>query len=193
MKTLTLLFIITSSFFTLNTEATTLMDQEKTIILQTNKGDITIALNINEAPLTCKNFLSYIETGFFKGTIFHRVIDGFMIQGGGFGQNMEYRATNKPIQNEASNGLAHKRGTIAMARTSDPHSASSQFFINLKHNDFLEHRDKTQQGWGYAVFGKVLQGMEIVDEIAKVKTQSKSGHNDVPIEAIIIEDVTVVP
>ncbi len=191
MKIYTLILIIISSFFTITTEATPPMDQEKTIILHTNKGDVEIALDLEKAPLTCENFLSYVEGGFYKNTIFHRVIAGFMIQGGGFDESMDYRATNKPIQNEAFNGLTHERGSIAMARTSDPHSASSQFFINLKHNDFLEHSDKTPQGWGYAVFGKVSQGMEVVDEIAKAQTQSKKGHNDVPVDAIIIKDVTV--
>ena len=180
-------------FITLISEADTLMKANRTIILHTNKGDITIKLNLEKAPITCNNFLSYATNNFYEGTIFHRVIPGFMIQGGGFESDMEYKTTDEPIQNEATNGLTHERGSIAMARTSDPHSASSQFFINLVHNDFLEHRDESSQGWGYAVFGKVIDGMTVVDKIAESETHSKNGHRDVPKETIIIENVTVSP
>ena len=191
MKIITISLILMSSLFTVNSEANQHMEEQKTVILHTNKGDITIGLNLEKAPITCKNFLKYVETNFYNDTIFHRVIPGFMIQGGGFNSDMQYKATNDPIQNEASNGLSNKRGSIAMARTSDPHSASSQFFINLVSNDFLDHRDKSGQGWGYAVFGQVVTGMDVVDDIAKTKTHSKNGHNDVPTETIFITGVSV--
>ena len=161
--------------------------------VSTSFGNFTLSLFPEHAPATVKNFSTYVEENFYNSTIFHRVIDGFMIQGGGFESDMEYKATDEPIQNEAANGLMHERGSIAMARTSDPHSASSQFFINLVHNDFLEHRDKSSQGWGYAVFGKVIDGMKVVDKIAESETHSKNGHRDVPKEAIIIENVTISP
>ena len=193
MKLKIFIIITLCLFLTLISEANTLMKDNKSIILHTNKGDITIELNLEKAPITCNNFLSYATKNFYEGTIFHRVIPGFMIQGGGFESDMEYKATDEPIQNEAANGLMHERGSIAMARTSDPHSASSQFFINLVHNDFLEHRDKSSQGWGYAVFGKVIDGMKVVDKIAESETHSKNGHRDVPKEAIIIENVTISP
>ncbi|MEC8561140.1 MAG: peptidylprolyl isomerase [Pseudomonadota bacterium] len=167
------------------------MEEEKTVIIHTNRGDITIELDLEKAPLTCENFLNYAKTGFYNETIFHRVIKGFMVQGGGFDSDMKYKATNDPIQNEASNGLSNERGSIAMARTSAPHSASSQFFINLVDNDFLDHRDKSSQGWGYAVFGKVTNGLDIVDDIANVETHSKDGHNDVPVDVITITGTTI--
>ncbi|MFM1896898.1 MAG: hypothetical protein RLZZ385_1972 [Pseudomonadota bacterium] len=162
------------------------------IELRTNHGTITLALDFDKAPLSAKNFQSYVEQGFYDGTLFHRVIDGFMIQGGGFAAGMKQKATGQPIQNEADNGLTNDAGTIAMARTGDPHSATAQFFINVNDNDFLNHRGKNSQGWGYAVFGKVVDGMEVVDKIRKCRTGSRSGHQDVPLEDVIIESAVVV-
>ena len=154
--------------------------------LQTSMGDITIELDTNKAPITAENFLRYVKEGFYDGTIFHRVIPNFMIQGGGFTDNMQQKKTHPNIKNEADNGLKNDRGTIAMARTPDPDSASSQFFINLKNNDFLNFKDKSMQGWGYCVFGKVVAGMEVVDKIATVKTGTSKGHQDVPTRTISI-------
>ncbi|MGR5229097.1 peptidylprolyl isomerase [Photobacterium damselae] len=161
------------------------------IILTTNIGDITIELNLDKAPVSSKNFKKYCEDGFYEGTIFHRVIDGFMIQGGGYCADMEEKPTRAPIVNEANRGLKNTIGTIAMARTDAPHSATAQFFINLDDNDFLDHTSTTNLGWGYAVFGKVIAGMDVVNQIAKVKTTSKFGHDDVPCETITIEKVTI--
>lgn len=161
------------------------------IILHTNLGDITIELDEKAAPKTCANFLDYAQSGFYEGTIFHRVIDGFMIQGGGFDENMEQKATKAPIENEADNGLKNELGTLAMARTMDPHSATAQFFINVKENDFLNFSGKNAQGWGYAVFAKVTGGMDVIDNIKSVKTGSSGMHQDVPKDPIIIEKVTV--
>ncbi|MGR5150154.1 peptidylprolyl isomerase [Photobacterium alginatilyticum] len=161
------------------------------IIFTTNLGDIEIELNMDKAPVSSKNFLKYCQDGFYDGTIFHRVIKGFMIQGGGFTENMHEKPTRDAIANEANRGLKNVIGTIAMARTDAPHSATAQFFINLADNDFLDHTATTNLGWGYAVFGKVTAGMEVVNKIAKVKTTSKLGHDDVPREAIIIEKVTI--
>ncbi|RDL29541.1 cyclophilin [Photobacterium damselae] len=161
------------------------------IILTTNLGDITIELNLDKAPVSSKNFKKYCEDGFYEGTIFHRVIDGFMIQGGGYCADMEEKPTRAPIVNEANRGLKNTIGTIAMARTDAPHSATAQFFINLDDNDFLDHTGTTNLGWGYAVFGKVIAGMDVVNQIAKVKTTSKFGHDDVPCETITIEKVTI--
>ena len=191
MKFFTILLILISPFFIIYSKADSQMEEEKTVIIHTNRGDITIELDLEKAPLTCENFLNYAKTGFYNETIFHRVIKGFMVQGGGFDSDMKYKATNDPIQNEASNGLSNERGSIAMARTSAPHSASSQFFINLVDNDFLDHRDKSSQGWGYAVFGKVTNGLDIVDDIANVETHSKDGHNDVPVDIITITGTTI--
>ena len=161
------------------------------VTLKTNEGDIKIELNTEKAPITAENFLRYAQEGFYDGTIFHRVIPNFMIQGGGFTDDMNQKQTHPNIKNEADNGLKNDRGTIAMARTPDPDSASSQFFINLKNNDFLNFRDKSMQGWGYCVFGKVISGMEVVDKIATVKTGSKSGHQDVPMQTITITEATI--
>ncbi|WP_299018668.1 peptidylprolyl isomerase [uncultured Photobacterium sp.] len=161
------------------------------IIFTTNLGDIEIELNFDKAPVSSRNFLKYCQDGFYEGTIFHRVIKGFMIQGGGHTKDMQEKPTRAPIVNEANRGLKNVIGTIAMARTDAPHSATGQFFINLADNDFLDHTATTNQGWGYAVFGKVIASMDVVNEIAKVKTTSKYGHDDVPCEAIIIEKVTV--
>lgn len=159
--------------------------------LSTNFGDITLELDADKAPITVANFLQYVENGFYDGIIFHRVIDGFMIQGGGFDANMKQKKTKDEIKNEADNGLANDKYTIAMARTSIPDSASSQFFINVGDNDFLNHTAKTASGWGYCVFGKVVEGMDVVDKISAVNTTSKSGHQDVPFEAVIIEKASL--
>lgn len=159
--------------------------------LKTNFGDIVIDLDAEKAPLTVANFLEYVNSGFYNGTIFHRVIDGFMIQGGGMEADMSQKSTNDPIQNEADNGLGNETYTIAMARTSAPHSASSQFFINVSDNDFLNHSAPTSSGWGYCVFGKVVEGMDVVNEIKKVKTGNRAGHQDVPVENVIIETAEV--
>jgi peptidyl-prolyl cis-trans isomerase B (cyclophilin B) len=151
---------------------------------ETTMGDITIELNETVAPTTSANFQAYVENNFYDGTIFHRVIDGFMVQGGGMDKDMQEKPTNAPIQNEANNGLSNESGTVAMARTSDPHSASSQFFINVKDNEFLNHTSETPNGWGYCVFGKVIDGMDTVNAIKAVETGSAGGHQDVPLTAI---------
>ena len=160
--------------------------------LTTNFGDITLELNAEKAPITVANFLQYVESGHYDGVIFHRVIDGFMVQGGGFDANMKQKKTKGEIKNEADNGLGNDNYTVAMARTSVPDSASSQFFINIADNDFLNHTAPTSSGWGYCVFGKVVEGMAIVDKIKTVKTTSKSGHRDVPVEPVIIEKASVI-
>ena len=162
------------------------------IKLSTNFGDITLELNAEKAPITVANFLQYVVSGFYDGMIFHRVIDGFMVQGGGFDAEMKQKKTKEEIKNEADNGLANDNYTVAMARTSIPDSASSQFFINATDNDFLNHTAKTPSGWGYCVFGKVVEGKDVVDKIKKVKTTSKAGHRDVPIDAVIIEKASLV-
>ena len=157
----------------------------------TNHGNIDIELDFDKAPATAVNFEQYAKDGFYNGTIFHRVIPGFMIQGGGMESGMKEKDTREPIANEADNGLKNARGTIAMARTSDPHSASAQFFINLVDNHFLNHTSKTTAGWGYAVFGKVVAGMDIVDKIATVKTGRSGMHRDVPLEEVVIEKTEI--
>ncbi len=154
--------------------------------LTTNFGEITLELNAEKAPITVANFLQYVESGFYDGVIFHRVIDGFMVQGGGFDANMKQKPTKDEIKNEADNGLVNDKYTVAMARTSVPDSASSQFFINVGDNTFLNHTAKNASGWGYCVFGKVIAGMDVVDKIRAVKTTSKAGHQDVPAEPVII-------
>lgn len=156
------------------------------VILKTNYGDITIELDFDKAPITAENFAQYVKDGFYDGTIFHRVIDNFMIQGGGFEPGMTQKETRDPIQNEANNGLKNDSYTLAMARTMDPHSASTQFFINVKDNDFLNHTGENMQGWGYAVFGKVTAGTEVVDKIKGVPTTMAAGHQDVPADDVII-------
>ena len=161
------------------------------IKLETSMGDITLELDREKAPITTDNFVKYVEDGFYDGTIFHRVIDGFMVQGGGFDKDMQQKPTRGNIQNEADNGLKNEAYTVAMARTPDPHSASSQFFINVNNNEFLNHQAKTQEGWGYAVFGKVVEGREVVDKIKAVKTGSKGFHRDVPVEPVQIIKATV--
>ena len=163
-----------------------------TIIINTSHGDIKLELNKEKAPITTENFVAIAKSGYYEGTIFHRVINGFMIQGGGLNADMTNKSSGTaPIQNEANNGLPNDRGTVAMARTMDPHSATSQFFINHKDNSFLNHTGENPQGWGYAVFGKVTEGMDVVDKIADVATGSSGGHQDVPVDLITIESVTV--
>ena len=163
------------------------------IKLHTNHGAFTLELDAARAPETVRNFLAYVESGHYANTVFHRVIDGFMIQGGGFEPGMKQKPTRPTIRNEADNGLKNERYTIAMARTGEPHSASSQFFINLKDNDFLNYREPTPQGYGYAVFGRVTRGMEAVARIAKVATANSGQHQNVPREPVVIESATVLP
>jgi cyclophilin family peptidyl-prolyl cis-trans isomerase len=161
------------------------------VIIETTMGNITVELDAKNAPNTTANFLAYAEDGYFNDTTFHRVIPNFMVQGGGITADMKDKPSKRaPIKNEANNGLKNERGTLAMARTNDPHSATSQFFINHKDNDFLNFRSESMQGWGYAVFGKVTEGMDIVDKIAAVRTGNKGGHQDVPVETITITGVS---
>ena len=162
------------------------------ILFETTLGNITVELFETDAPETTANFRQYVEDAFYDGTIFHRVIDGFMIQGGGFEPGMVQKDTRDPISNEASNGLANNRGTIAMARTMDPHSATAQFFINVTDNDFLNFRSETPDGFGYCVFGRVFEGMDIVDEIKAVETTHRAGHSDVPKDDIIISKASII-
>lgn len=162
------------------------------ILMKTNYGDIKIQLDHEKAPITAKNFEDYVREGFYNGLIFHRVISNFMIQGGGFEPGMKPRQTKAPIQNEANNGLSNMTGTIAMARTMDPHSASAQFFINVKDNGFLDYTAPSTQGWGYAVFGKVVEGMDVVNKIKDVATTMRAGHQDVPVEDVIIESAEII-
>ena len=161
--------------------------------LKTNRGAIVIELNQAKAPKTVANFLQYVKDGHYNGTVFHRVIDGFMVQGGGFDKDMKQKPTRATIENEAANGLKNDYGTIAMARTPDPHSASAQFFINLKNNEFLNFREATPQGYGYTVFGKVVSGMDIIDKIAKVPTGNAGPHQNVPREPVIVESASILP
>ncbi|MEN8174768.1 MAG: peptidylprolyl isomerase [Pseudomonadota bacterium] len=170
--------------------ATTTWAAPVRLLMETSQGDITLELDADKAPKTVENFLGYVDTGFYDGTIFHRVIKGFMIQGGGFTADMTKKPTNDPIPNEADNGLANSRGTIAMARTPDPDSATAQFFINHKDNASLNHTAKTPRGWGYAVFGQVVEGMSVVDSIAGAATGAKKGMRDVPLETVTIERVS---
>lgn len=156
--------------------------------LDTTMGRIVIELNMEKAPNTSKNFMDYVKSGHYNGVIFHRVIDGFMVQGGGFDKDFNEKPTNAPIENEADNGLSNDTGTVAMARTNDPHSASAQFFINVKDNSFLNHTSKTSQGWGYAVFAKVVEGMDVVNEIKGVRTANFGMHGDVPTSPIVINE-----
>ncbi|OZI18302.1 peptidylprolyl isomerase [Bordetella genomosp. 7] len=160
--------------------------------LQTNQGEIVITLDAEKAPKTVENFLGYVNSGFYNGTVFHRVIDGFMIQGGGFESGLKQKPTQAPIENEADNGLKNEKYTLAMARTSDPHSATAQFFINVADNDFLNFTAPTPNGWGYAVFGKVTEGTDVVDKIKGVKTGNSGFHQNVPTEDVIIEKAEVV-
>ncbi|KAA0924240.1 peptidyl-prolyl cis-trans isomerase [Psychrobacter sp. ANT_H56B] len=160
--------------------------------LETSMGNITIELNEEKAPKTVENFLNYVKSGHYDGTIFHRIIDGFMIQGGGMDADMNEKATNKPVENEADNGLKNDAGTIAMARTQDPHSATSQFFVNVKDNDFLNHSGKNMQGWGYTVFGKVTSGMDVIEKMRGVPTGRFGMHADVPKEPVVINSATII-
>ena len=159
--------------------------------LHTNHGIIKIELNAEKAPKSVENFLSYVRKGHYDNTVFHRVIDGFMIQGGGFEPGMKQKSTDAPIDNEANNGLKNVRGSIAMARTNDPHSATAQFFINIADNDFLNFSAPTSQGWGYTVFGQVVEGLEVVEAIRKVKTGNKGHHQDVPVTDVVIEKAVI--
>lgn len=166
--------------------------KNKTMVkLKTNFGDITLTLDAEKAPATVANFLAYAKEGFYSNTVFHRVIKGFMIQGGGFEPGMKQKPTKDPVKNEADNGLKNEKYTVAMARTNDPHSATAQFFINVENNEFLNFKSPTPQGWGYTVFGKVTQGTDVVDKIVGVKTGSKGFHQDVPAEDVIIQSVEV--
>lgn len=171
---------------------TTMSDTQPKVQFDTNKGTIVIELNQEKAPVTVENFLSYVKSGFYDGVIFHRVIPNFMIQGGGFTPDMQQKSTQENIENEANNGLKNTKGSIAMARTSAPHSASSQFFINVKDNSFLDFTSETPQGWGYAVFGQVIDGIEVVETIENVTTGIVGPYSDVPKEAVIIEKASVI-
>lgn len=161
------------------------------ITLHTNHGEIKLSLDAEKAPKTAANFEKYVKEGFYDGTVFHRVIDGFMVQGGGFTEDMEQKRSGETIENEANNGLSNKVGTIAMARTSDPHSATAQFFININDNTFLDFKSESAQGWGYCVFGEVAEGIDVVNKIKAVSTGNRGMHQDVPLDAVIIEKVTI--
>ncbi len=162
---------------------------EDNVIIKTSMGDITVQLFDKEAPATVKNFMSYVDKKFYNGTIFHRVIKDFMVQGGGFDASFKQKPTDAPVQNEADNKLKNAKGTLAMARTGDPHSATAQFFINTKDNDFLDHTGKNARGWGYCVFGKVVSGMDVVEKIENVKTGTRGYHENVPVENIVIKEI----
>jgi peptidyl-prolyl cis-trans isomerase B (cyclophilin B) len=191
-RTLTMIGVISMIFFALPSDSQA--DSDKvTVSLTTTKGVIELELYSDKAPQTVANFVEYVKAGYFDGTIFHRVIKGFMIQGGGLTQDMKDKPGRKPIKNEADNGLKNLRGTIAMARTMDPNSATSQFFISTVDNAFLDFKSKTSQGWGYCVFGKVVKGLDVVDAIEAEATTTKSGHQDVPVETILIEKAVVLP
>lgn len=162
------------------------------VTIATTVGQMILELNADSAPKTVENFLAYATSGFYDGTIFHRVINNFMVQGGGFTTDMEQKPTQGPVDNEANNGLKNERSTIAMARTQDPNSATAQFFINVQDNDFLNHTGENMQGWGYTVFGKITQGEEVLDKIRNVQTGSQGGHQDVPTDPIIIESISLI-
>jgi len=185
MKTTIVYVLILLSLLIFSSSASA-ADINPKVELETSKGKIVLELYVDNAPETVKNYLAYVDANYYDGTIFHRVIPNFMIQGGGFTPDMKRKTTQAPIKNEADKGLKNDRGTIAMARTGDPHSATAQFFINTKNNDFLNHRSKTQQGWGYAAFGKVVEGMNTVDAISAVKTGAADGFRDVPEEPVVI-------
>ena len=185
---LTLLLTTTLSFST----EKTMSDTQTKVKLTTNLGEMIIQLNTEKAPLSSANFLRYVNEGFYNGTIFHRVIPDFMAQGGGFDANFNQKSVHAPINNEANNGLLNSRGTLAMARTNDPNSATGQFFINYKDNSFLNHTSQTSSGWGYAVFGEVIEGMDVADAMAKEATGNRNGHQDVPKTDIIIEKAEVI-
>ncbi|MDD1641213.1 MAG: peptidyl-prolyl cis-trans isomerase [Methylococcaceae bacterium] len=183
-----LFLISTLSFATENN----MSDTQTKVKLTTTLGEIIIQLNTEKAPVSSANFLTYVNEGFYNGTIFHRIIPGFMAQGGGFDTSFNQKVVHAPIKNEANNGMANSRGTIAMARTNDPNSATAQFFINYKDNSFLNHTSPTASGWGYAVFGEVIEGMDVVDAMAKQATGNRGGHQDVPKTDIVIEKAEVV-
>ena len=180
-----------ASSSTSTSEGTKAMSTNPRVKLQTNQGDMVITLDAAKAPKSVENFLTYVKEGFYNGTVFHRVIDGFMIQGGGFTADLAQKATDKAINNEADNGLKNTVGTIAMARTGDPNSATSQFFINTADNTFLNFKNKTPQGYGYAVFGKVTSGMDVVQQISKTPTATRGFHQNVPVKPVIIKRVTI--
>ncbi|WP_201592929.1 peptidylprolyl isomerase [Psychrobacter fozii] len=169
-----------------------MVDMPPVVELDTSMGAIVIELNEEKAPKTVENFLNYVKSGQYDGTIFHRIIDGFMIQGGGMDAEMNEKPTNAPVENEADNGLRNDKGTIAMARTQDPHSATSQFFVNVKDNDFLNHTGKNMQGWGYTVFGKVTSGMDVIEKMRGVPTGRFGMHADVPKEPVVINSATII-
>jgi peptidyl-prolyl cis-trans isomerase B (cyclophilin B) len=185
------LLLLLTSTHSFSTEKTMSETQTK-VKLTTTLGEIIIQLNAEKAPLSSANFLTYVNEGFYNGTIFHRVIPDFMAQGGGFDTSFNQKAVHAPIKNEANNGLTNTRGTLAMARTNDPNSATAQFFINYKDNTFLNHTSQTPSGWGYAVFGEVIEGMDIVDAMAKQPTSNRGGHQDVPKTDIIIEKAELI-
>ena len=189
----TLLYLLLFLFSTLSFATEKPMSDTQTKVkLTTNLGAIVIQLDNAKAPVSAANFAEYVKQGFYNGTIFHRVIPGFMAQGGGFDTSFSQKSTNAPIKNEADNGLKNKRGTLAMARTSDPNSATAQFFINYKDNSFLDHTSPTPSGWGYAVFGEVIEGMDVVDAMAKQPTGNRGGHQDVPKTDIVIESAEII-
>lgn len=177
------------AFVALATTALSALAANPMVELKTNQGEIVVEVFADKAPKSAENFVQYVKDGHYNGTVFHRVIDGFMIQGGGFDADMKQKSTRSPIENEAKNGLKNERGTLAMARTADPHSASSQFFINLVPNTFLDY--PSRDGWGYAVFGKVVKGMDVVDKISKVATGNRGFHQNVPVEAVVVESARV--
>ena len=184
-------FLLAGCLFAAAGLASTQLGDKVMVEMVTSKGVIQLELDAEKAPITVANFIEYVKSGHFEGTIFHRVIPGFVIQGGGMQSGMREKPTNAPIQNEADNGLKNLTGTICMARTNDPHSATSQFFINLKDNSFLDHTAKDPQGWGYAVFGRVTEGMDVVEAIAAVRTANAGYHQDVPVDDIVIEKVNL--
>ncbi len=187
------IFLVLVLFSTLSFATEKKMSEKQSKVkLSTNLGDIVIQLDTEKAPATAENFITYVKEGFYDGTIFHRIIPGFMAQGGGFDTDFAQKKTGSPIKNEADNGLKNDRGTLAMARTSDPDSATAQFFINYKNNDFLNYSSPTPNGWGYAVFGSVVEGMEVVDKMAEAPTTTRGGHQDVPVNDIIIEKAEIV-
>jgi peptidyl-prolyl cis-trans isomerase B (cyclophilin B) len=190
-KIILFMILLLTSTLSFATEKT-MSDTPTKVKLTTNLGEIIIQLNAEKAPVSSANFLTYVNEGFYNGTIFHRVIPDFMAQGGGFDTSFKQKAVHAPIKNEADNGLKNSRGTLAMARTNDPNSATAQFFINLKDNTFLNHTGKNASGWGYAVFGEVIEGMDVVDAMAKQPTGNRGGHQDVPKTDIIIEKAEVV-
>ena len=190
-KALVYLILLLSTTLSFATEKT-MSNTHTKVKLTTSLGDFVIQLEDEKAPLSAANFIAYVKQGFYDGTIFHRVIPGFMAQGGGFDTTFKQKDTNAPIKNEADNGLKNKRGTLAMARTNDPNSATAQFFINYKDNSFLDHTSPSPSGWGYAVFGEVIEGMDVVDDLAKQATGNRGGHQDVPKTDIVIEKAEIV-